>query len=399
MDSVISPIRNEHAIHAHRFLFRTGLSLVNVFAWIFIFEYFYFLSGNMTRAFASSTILYALAQIVIIVATPISAAHLRRGTKHSLIWGVVFASGAFTFLGGTLAGYFNDPPAWGIVAFAVLYGAYRALYWVPYQLTFADMKTHFHMRAYLEVLVALMPLFAGFTLVSIPFGRLHILFGAIAFMILSIFPALFLNDTRERFSWSTSYTFSQLWRRKNHGIVLQSLLEGFQGATLFLIWPLSIFLILERSYLGLGLVFSLTLLFVLLFRRVYVWLINAFNLRDSVTVHVIIAMSGWVARFTAGAPIGLIVADVYAHTTAPRHGAHTDSVSFEQTSDGGTFLDEYTALKEIALATGRIMFCMIIFFLTLAFTLPIVLAIALGIAGIASGLSVAIARRAANPTY
>ncbi|MEK9154230.1 MAG: hypothetical protein AAB798_02040 [Patescibacteria group bacterium] len=390
---------NDHAIHAHRFLFRAGLSLANVFAWIFIFEYFYFLSGNMTHAFASGAILYALAQIVIIAATPISAAHLKRGTKHSLIWGVVFASGAFTFLGGTLAGYFNDPPAWGIVAFAILYGAYRALYWVPYQLTFADIKTHLHMRAYLEVLVALMPLFAGLTLISVQFGRLHILFGAAALIMLSIFPALFLNDTREHFSWSTSYTFSQLWRRKNHGIVLQSLLEGFQGAVLFLIWPLAIFLILEWSYLGLGLVFSLTLLFMLLFRRVYVWLINAFNLRDSSTVHVIIAMSGWVARFAAGTSIGIIIADVYAHTTMSRHGAHTDPFSFEQAGDRGAFLDEYTVLKEMGLATGRMMLCVVIFFLALAFTLPIVLGIALGIAGIASGLSVMVARRATNSTY
>jgi len=390
---------NDSAIHAHRFLLRTGLSLAHVFAWVFVFEYFFFLSGNMGRALAGSAILYALAQLVTMIATPISAMHLRRGTKHSIIWGVAFAAGSFIFLGGTLAGYFSDPPLWGVVAFAVLFGAYRALYWVPYQLTVAEMKPHLHMRAYLEALIALMPLFAGLTLVSVRFGHLKLLFGAAAILLLSALPALFLNDTRERFSWPLVYAFSQLWQRKNHGLVLQSLLEGFQGAALFLVWPLAVFFILGWSYFGLGLVFSLTLLFILLFRKIYAKVMNSLELKNSSTVHVVIAMSGWVARFAAGTPFGIIVADVFAHTTAGAHSTHADPFTFEQASDRGAFLDEYTALKEMGLAAGRIMLCITVFFLAFAFTLPVVLAIALGIAAAASGLSTLVARRAAAPTY
>lgn len=409
---------NESALHAHRLLLRAGLSIANVFAWIFVFEYFYVLSGETARALAATVLLYALAQLVTIVATPVSAAHLQRGIKHSLIWGVVFLGSAFVVLGATLGGYFsaNLPTealaqagggsvlggntfAWEIAGFAVLFGAYRALYWVPYTLSVAEIKPHLHMRAYFEVLIALMPLFAGLTIASVAFAEGRLLFGAAILIAFSALPVLFLHDTRERFSWPYVYTFRQLWKRKNHGPVLQSLLEGLQGAALFLVWPLAVFLIVEWSYLALGFVFSMTLLFILLLRRVYSWMLGSFRLRDSTTVHVVIAVSGWVARLAAGTPIGIIIADAYSYTTQPERGTRVDPFSFEHASDRGSFIDEYTVLKEIALGIGKIMLCVIIFLLAFIFSLPVVFAIALGIAAAAAGVSVLVARRVSLAAY
>lgn len=399
---------NETAFFAHRVLLRAGLSIANVFAWIFLFEYFSLLSGSAVRAFAGSALLYALAQLIALVATPVSAAHLTRGVKHSLIWGSVFAAAAFVFLGGTLVGYFGprevspesaNGVAWGFIAFAVLLGSYRALYWVPYARVQGEIKSHLHMRAYLEVLVALMPLFAGVTIVFVPFAPPKLLFGSAALIALSILPALFLGDTRERFSWSYAYTLRQLLRRKNHGLVLQSLLDGLQGAALFLVWPLTILLIVERSFFFLGLIFSLTLLFILLLRKSYRYLQEVIGLRDSTIVHVVLVISGWVARLAAGTPVGIIIADVYSHTMQPERRSMIDPFSYEHASDRGAFIDEYTVLKEIALALGKIMLCVVIFLLTFIFSLPLVLTVALLVAGLASAVSVILAQRLAPASY
>ena len=394
---------NEPALHAHRFLLRAGLSMANLFAWVFLFEYFTALSGDLGRALAGTALLYALAQFITFVATPISAAHLRRGTKHSIIWGVVFAAAAFVVLGATLAGYGfasgENGAVWGTAAFAVLFGTYRALYWVPYALAQTGIRPHLHMRAYLEVLIALIPLFAGITIASAGFGHIRLLFGASALIALSVIPAFFLADTREKFSWPYVYAFRQLWRYRNHGLVLRSMLDGLQGAALFLAWPLAIFLIVEGSYVTLGFVFSMTLLFILLFRRAYAWMLGAAGLRDSATLHTVVAVTGWIARLAAGTPVGIVVADVYSYTTQPERGVRADPFSHEHASDRGTFVDEYTALKEIALALGKIMFCVVIFLLAFIFDLPIVFAIALGIAAFASGVSAVIGKRGFSPTY
>lgn len=400
---------NESYFYVHRFLLRAGLAIANVFAWIFIFEYFYLLSGNAARAVAGTVLLYGFAQFITLVATPVSAARLRRGTKHSLIWGVVLASAAFVVLGGTFAGYFSSIPssetstqtgavlAWGVVAFAVLFGLYRALYWIPYMLLKTQVGLKLSMRSYLEIVLSLLPLFAGFTLVAVPSAPLRLLFGSAALIGLSAFPAMLLSDTRERFSWSYFYTMKQLWQRRNRGLVLQSICEGLQGAALFLVWPLAIFIIVGRSYLLLGFVFSATLLLILLLRRAYKWLFKTGRLESSM-VHVVIIVSSWVARLAAGTPLSIIVADVYSYTTLPDRGTHFDPFSYEHASDRGAFVDEYTALKEMGLAVGRVMLSITIFFLALAFALPLVFAIALLIAAVASGVSTLVARRA-TATY
>lgn len=397
---------NESALHAHRLLLRVGLSLAHVFAWIFIFEYFFVLVGSVesvvvsaARAIAATALLYGFAQFITMVMTPISAAHLRRGVRQSLVWGAVCGAGAFVFLGGAFAGYFNTPALWGVVGFATLLGLHRALYWVPYTLARTEIPPHLHMRAYFEVLIALMPLFAGLTLSSIAFAQERLLFGAAVLFFFSLIPLFFLGDTRERFSWEYTYTFKQLFRPKNYGLVLQSMLEGMQGAALFLVWPLAIFLILEWSYLTLGLVFTLTLLLVMLLRRAYRWLMRSSKLAGSATVHTVFVISGWIARLAAGTPVGVIVANVFAFTTHPERGTHFDLASFEHASDRGAFLDEYTVLKEIALAAGKIMLCAILFFIAPLFPIAVVLGIALGIAALSAGIAVLVARREAAPRY
>ena len=350
-------------------------------------------------------LLYALTQLITIVATPMSAAHLRRGVKHSLVWGTVFAAGSFVYLGATLGGFFSGDAAslefgWGFVVFAVLLGMYRALYWIPYKLVEAETPSpHLHMRGYIEVLIALMPLFAGITIVSTQFAYLHILFGASALTMLSLLPALFLKDTRERFSWSYSHTFKQLFRGKNHGFVLSSLLEGLQGAALFLAWPIAIFIIVGGSYFDLGFIFTITLLSILILRHVYRWLVRRFALENSGTIETIVSVSGWIGRLAAGTPVGIIVADSFSYTTKPEGSVRFDPFAFEQVGDRGSFVDEYTALKEIGLAMGRIMLCLIIFFLPTIFPLAVVLTIVLLIAAVASGIAALLARRLPATAY
>lgn len=390
---------NDPSLHAHRLLIRVALSLVHAFAWVFVFEYFYYVSGDMNRSLAAAALLYASVQFIVLFATPISAAHLRRGTKHSIIWGTLAAAAAFIALGGFLSGYFNTPALWGVIVFAVLLGLHRALYWVPYEVAHTRTSKSPWMHVYFEVLIALMPLFAGITIVSMEAAPERLLFGAATLIALSIVPLLRMRDRYERFSWPYGYTFKQLLRHKNSGLVLHALLEGIQGAALFLIWPLAIFLLVEWSYFLLGLVFSASLLAILILRYIYRAMAEYFGIRNSVVVHTVFAMSGWVARLAAGTPIGIIVADAYSYTTLPERGTRADPATFEHVSDRGSFIDEYTTLKELALALGRIMLCVTVFFLAFVMPLAYVFMTALLTAAVASGLSVLVARKVSIATY
>ena len=393
--------REALALDAHRFVLRAGLAMGNVFAWILIYDYLAALSGSGPRAIAGTAILYALSQGITIVFTPIAAGHLRTSSRRSLVWGVVFATAAFVLLGATFSGTFAAiSPAWGVAYFAILFGIYRALYFVPYQLIrAATPKDEFRMPVIYEILVALMPLFAGLTITTVPFGILHIVFGTATLIAFSLLPALWVTDRHERFSWPYVYTFKQILNRNHSGLVVQSFFDGLEGAALFLVWPLAIFLILGSSYGTLGVVFSLTLLFILLSRRLFRRLLSTFRIEGSVPVRVVINVSGWVMRFAAGTPVCVIVADAYSYATQHPRGTSVDPFAFEQSADRGAFVDEYTALKEIVLCVGRIAMCIVIGALALAVPLPIAFAAALALAAFASGISVMLARYQTSASF
>ena len=170
------------------------------------------LQEAFVSAFLTALLVYALSQVILMLATPLSAAHLRSGVKHSLIMGACLAALSFVVLGATLTGYFSSPLGWGLVLFGIFLGAYRALYWIPYRLQATDVGAKQY--ALFELLIALMPAFAGATLATVFLSSLRLLFGAAGLMVLSIVPVLFLRDFGERFQWGYAETFQKLFDAK-----------------------------------------------------------------------------------------------------------------------------------------------------------------------------------------
>ena len=388
-------------LHAHRFLFRVGLSLANVFAWIFVYQYFLLLSDTAKGALLSTIFMYCIAQITTIILTPFSAAHLRRSVKNSLVFGALLASAAYIYLGAALGDTLNSEPlGWGIVIFALLLGAYRAIYWIPYQLqATTDSRERFRIPIIYETVIALMPAFAGATLVLLPFAPLRLLFGAALLLIVSIIPLIYLHDAVEGFSWNYGETFQQLFAGRHRTILSSSFIQGLQGAVLFLLWPIAAFLIVGSDYETLGIVLSATLLAVMILRWFYRWFSRGTVLENSAPIHATFSVSGWILRLFAGTPFAIFFADSYSYVSEPKRAYNIDPFVFEQSADQGSFIDEYTALKEMGLALGRIFASLLFGLFLLWTTLAFAFACMLILAAIASVASVIIERRSGLVAY
>ena len=70
-----------------------------------------------------------------------------------------------------------------------------------------------------------------------------------------------------------------------------------------------------------------------------------------------------------------------------------DPFVFEQSADRGSFLDEYTVLKELSLALGRISMCVFVAVLTYVAPLIVAFGVALLCAAASAGLSAFEVRR------
>jgi hypothetical protein len=369
---------------------RLALGMVNVFVWIFLFEFFVFLSVSPQRALVAVAIVYVLSQAVAVFLTPMSAAHLRRGIRRSMVSGTLLLAASYVVLGASLSGVLGGQPMlWAILLFASLFGAYRALYWMPYRIQEALQGKP--VALVYELLVALMPAVAGAAMVSVESGAARVLFGAAAFLVASLIPIFTLPDIHEEYSWHYLQTFRELFAPRHRAILWQGFFDGIQGAALFLVWPLAVFLIVGASYLWLGMVMTATLLVLLLLQRPYQSLLRRWRLQDSTAVHVTLAMSGWIFRLAAGSPLGIVFADSYSYLGTPR-GRTIETLPFEQAADAAAFIDEYSALKEIALALGRIVLSIIFGLLIVTSALPTALACTLALAALSSGAVVLLAR-------
>lgn len=370
------------ALALHRFLLRFALAGASVFAWVFLFHYFYLLTGNLPLALAKIAFLYALSAIVTTLTTPLAARTLRTGTRRAVIFALLFAAGSYVVLGATLEGFWGpEYTGLAIGSFATLLGIYRALYWVPYEVEANTVAKRRSTTS--EVLIALAPFCASLFIASVISAPVWLFYVAAGVILLSMLPLISAPDVHENFSWGYRQTFHELLAREHRSYVTHAMLEGISGAALLLFWPLAIFLLIGWSYAVLGIVLTLTFLIAIFLRAPIRALLRWSGTRDSQLLTGVLAATPWLFRLVIASPLSVVLVDSYFYTTTPQRMG-VDPFTFEQVSDGGSLIDEYTALKEMSLSIGRVAICFLGAFAAIVFSVPAAFAIVFCTAAAAS---------------
>ncbi|MCR4325930.1 MAG: hypothetical protein NUV59_03990 [Patescibacteria group bacterium] len=375
------PRASARAMRAHRLLLRFALAAANVFAWIFVFQHFAAIEGDV-QAFARVILLYALSQTTTALSTPLFARFLRYGARRLLAIGALLAASAFVVLGAVLGSSSPADFRLGAVLFAVLLGLYRAAYWIPYETEAGHVGT-MGSNTMREILIALMPLFAGLYLAGTQEGSAWLLYSAAALIILSVAPLSRLRDVHERFSWGYRETFAACMAPENRAVIRRAIFEGGAGAALLLLWPIAVFLIVGQSFGMLGMILSLTFIIAIVARRYVRRAFRRMKLHDSMMVNALLVVSPWLMRLAVATPLGIVLVDAYFYTTSPKQ-VGIDPLTFEQRGDAGHYMDEYTAIKEIGLSFGRIGICIFAASVMLSVSLPIALILTFSVAGLFS---------------
>jgi len=389
--SLATPSRSVRLLSLHRFLFRFAFAGANIFAWIFIFQYFYLVEPSIGFGLARTALLYALSHTVTCLATPYAARLLVSGSRRVCIAAIVIAAASFVVLGASFAGFWGAAyTSAALTAFSIGLGLYRALYWIPYELE-VEATHKGRVGMFGELAIALAPLLAGIVIVTTSLGPLPLLYSGSALMLLSAVPLMYLPDLYERFSWGYRETFGHFVEPANRAVVGHAILEGMAGAGLLHFWPLALFLITGWSYGMLGVILTLTFFISIIGRSFVRRSIRRSGLHTSGLIKVLFAVTPWAFRALVGTPLGAVLVDSYFHTTAPRRFG-VDPQAFEQAADAGSYVDEYTALKEMGLAIGRIILCLIGTLAAFAVSLPAAFIIVFFCAALASA-AIALAQR------
>lgn len=352
----------------HRLLLRVSLAMANTFAWIFIYNYFSASEGAL-QAFTRTVLLYALAQAVVALATPYLARLLQHGARRAMALGAVLLTCGYVVLGAALMKLFADPTPF-ITLFAILLGLYRATYRVPFE-------TERHGGAPQRVLsdefaLACVPLVAGLYLAQGNPTPSYLLYAAAALAAISLLALPAMHEVYERFAWGYRETFAQAMAPENRDVMRRAIFEGIVGAALLLLWPLAVYFIVAKSFGMLGIILTLTLFVALFARKPVRRMLRGLDLHRSRAANTLLVSSPWLFRLAVSSPLGIVLVDSYFYATSPTR-ASIDPWIREQQGDAGYFLDEFTAIKEIGLAFGRLILCGIAVVALTYFTLPVAL--------------------------
>ncbi len=376
-------LKRMQPLSVHRVMLRSALVLTSAFAWLMFFQYFLYTRGNIDFAVAQTAFLYALSSLTTLLLTPLAARELRHGAQRPLLYALLAVVTSLVTAGALFSGVWPDIAIRvGVVCFALTLGMYRALYWVPYQMEAAETgRAGFSTRR--EVLIALAPALAGWIIAAYPLGAAWLFFFAAALAALSFIPFIYVRDVPEDFSWDFRETFDRLFLLENRTLVSRAFWDGVAGTALLLFWPMIIFLLVWRSFAVVGALLSLTFLVSLLSRAPLRRFLERSASKDSRYLAMLLAASPWVFKFVASGAFSVVLIDTYSRATAPnRHGI--DSLAFEQSADGGSLVDEYTALKEIALQGGRLACAALGAALALLIATPAAIAVVFSLAAVSA---------------
>lgn len=349
---------------------RISLGVLGVFLPIFFFREFGY---DLQMVIAIYLSIFGLHLLF----TPISAKLLSTiGTRRMIMLGVAFAVLSIVALY-----YFPHSPAYATVAYIMFVAIYRALYWVPYHVDFAnslDERMRGRQLAILRniasgILIAV-PMIGGFIIASAGFSAVFIF--SIVVMLISMLPLWYMRHTYERYSWGYVDTFMHLFSRHNRPLLLAHGANGAQGVAITVFWPVYVFTLLDERFAVLGIIASLTVLVVMALRSFVGKLFDTWSHERMVVVGVIMATTGWVTKLFVQTPLQIFVADSYHNFGRTVNTLSFDAATYEQSADNGRYVDEYTALKEMAMGVGRIVMLLLIAVLIAAFDLRVAFVLA-----------------------
>tara|TARA_B100000745_G_scaffold292473_1_gene233380 strand:- start:38797 stop:40002 length:1206 start_codon:yes stop_codon:yes gene_type:complete len=357
-------------LYTSRTLMRISLGALGVFLPIFFYKEFGY---DLQVVLAIYLSLFGIQLLL----TPISAKFLQIiGTRSMLIFGVLFVTGSITALY-----YFPLNPTIAVLAYIGLAAIYRALYWIPYHVDFAtslDRRMRGRQLAILRniasVVLIAVPMIGGVIITSAGFSMVFLF--SIVIMLVSIVPLFFMHNTYERFSWNYIESFRHLFARGNRSIFLANAASGAQGVAITIFWPIYVFTLLNERYTALGIIASLTVLVVIMLRAFAGKLFDTWSQKKILVVGVVMATTGWVSKLFVQTPLQIFAADSYHNFGRTVNTLSFDATTYEQSADNGRYIDEYTAVKEMALSVGRIVMLLIISTLLVFFDLRVAFVLA-----------------------
>ncbi len=275
------------------------------------------------------------------------------GIKNSIIIGSIF----FMLNYGTFLIFdFNTTIA--IVLYLITMVAARSFYWIGYHVDislFTDQNKRGsqigRIRNILSIVGVALPFIASLIIDKIGFNILFIL--AVLIYIISIFPLLKMNDTKQQYSFGFIETFKNIFSKRYIRNFFIGFSEGAEMGIKITIWPIIIFILMKNDINSIGILVSLVLLASLIVNSLVGKLTDIKSKSKIAKLGGILYGLGWIWKILSLTNLQLFVASTYQNIVEPILRIPRDSRFYEGARNKGDLIDEYVVMRIMSNFLGR----------------------------------------------
>lgn len=336
------------ALYFNRLLLQVAFSVVGIFLVIFFYT-------ELNNSIIATIAVFVAIYIGHGLLTPLGAKFMEPlGIKLSMMIAVPFA-----FLATFSLFFWSGNPIFVLMLYIFFVVIYKVFYWIPYHIDFAkftNRKTRGRQMAVLNSITQLVLLaspFLGGVIISI-FGYDSLFLISASIFLLALIPLFFVQPTHEKFSFGYFETFQKLFLKKHRSLLLAYTGDGAQAVVTAVIWPIFIFTLLDGDFFIVGVISTVTIISLIVLRFIIGDIVDKWSRKKILTIGSILYTSGWIIKIFIETALQIFIIDTYHKAGSVINRTSFDTTSYDQASDNGHYIDEFTVLKEVSLNAGRV---------------------------------------------
>lgn len=338
----------------------TSRSLTNIAAGFFGIFLPIFLFNLLGQDIRNVALYYASSSLLYFVGLPLFIRYMNRyGFRRALQTSTFLGAGYYLLL------YFiNSQNAKFILPLMVLaIATWRIFYWVPYHVDFTKFSGKRNkgrgvglMEATLGIIGVITPILAGFIITRFSYDVLFFL--GVFLYLLSLIPFLTIPHTKEKFSWNLKKTWQQFFKKEHQKTLVSFVAIGAETSIGGIVWPIFILLLLKGDLLKVGMISTLVVgVTVVLQVSIGKIIDKKWKKKRVLKYGSLFCALGWLLKIFIGTSFQLFLIDSFHKLTNVFFKVPFDSVTYEIAADQGHYMDEFTVLKEMSIALGRVLAC------------------------------------------
>ena len=336
------------ALGIHTLIREFASSILGIFFPVFLYQ----LGGSIRFVLFFAIAYYAL----VFLLEPIG---VRVMTHVGLKWAMTIGMGSYVCLYFLLAMHALFP-LWMVFVLSVgLYVLAHTTYWVPYHTEFAETAPRRNLGAAISILGVgtallgvLAPAAAGALITWAGFPALLAATGVV--LLISLIPVSSLSVLRERYKYGFFETFHILFARRHRTLLFVYVAEGVESFVSMWIWPLFLFLLLRGNFIQVGVLAAGILAMCVFLRMTVGHAIDRHKGHGLFHLGTGLYSVGWMMKAFVATASQVFLVGTYHGFASIMMRTPFDAIMYSRAADAGHYVDEYTALREMALVVGRV---------------------------------------------